>query len=421
MTSREPAASPDAGGAARAGRPVVYVHVGEPKSGTTFLQQVLWNNRSALARAGVVLPGLHPQEHFRAGQDLREVPQAEDDPSGSWQGEWDLLAAQALEADGAAVISNELLAGARAAQAARALASLAAAEVHVVVTVRDVATLLPAEWQETVKHRSRTSWADWLAGVVAGEGAGKARRRWFWRAHDTPDVLRRWSQGVPPERVHVVTVPPRGSAPDLLWERFASVLRVAPDVADTSVARANTSLGAAEVELLRRLNRELPDDVPAWFYEPRVKERLAHGVLAARPSSGPLRLPAEHDAWARARAARVVEELRTSPYDVVGDLDELCPAPVGEGGVDPADVSSDQVLDAAVASLVAVLDEEYRGPRERPGLRAGLRAWGRDAVRSSARVKRTVRRLSGSHGTVRRARVLAWRWTERARSRRRGA
>jgi hypothetical protein len=70
--------------------PVVYLHVGEPKSGTTFLQQVMWGNRAVLAGQGVLLPGAHAQDHFRATQDLRGVPQAPEDPAGSYEGEWDL-------------------------------------------------------------------------------------------------------------------------------------------------------------------------------------------------------------------------------------------------------------------------------------------------------------------------------------------
>ena len=37
----------------------VFLHIGEPKTGTTFLQQVMWSNRAELAAQGVVLPGHH--------------------------------------------------------------------------------------------------------------------------------------------------------------------------------------------------------------------------------------------------------------------------------------------------------------------------------------------------------------------------
>ena len=36
---------------------VVYLHVGGPKSGTTFIQQVLEHNAAALAKAGVLVVG----------------------------------------------------------------------------------------------------------------------------------------------------------------------------------------------------------------------------------------------------------------------------------------------------------------------------------------------------------------------------
>ena len=114
----------------------------------------MWRNRSELAARGVVLPGHHPQDHFRASQDLRGIAKLASDPAGSWTGEWEILARQAQQAGKVAVISHELFSAADAEQADRAVSSLLPAEVHVVLTVRDIATLLPAEWQETVKHRN---------------------------------------------------------------------------------------------------------------------------------------------------------------------------------------------------------------------------------------------------------------------------
>ena len=76
-------------------QPRVIVHIGEPKTGTTFLQQVMWRNRGELAAAGVLLPGHHPQDHFRAQNDLRDIEKLPSDPAGSWAAEWDVLALQA--------------------------------------------------------------------------------------------------------------------------------------------------------------------------------------------------------------------------------------------------------------------------------------------------------------------------------------
>src|SRR3954452_7154638 len=47
------------------------LHIGAPKTGTTFVQQVLWHNRARLAEKGVDYPFTGPREHFAATMDLR--------------------------------------------------------------------------------------------------------------------------------------------------------------------------------------------------------------------------------------------------------------------------------------------------------------------------------------------------------------
>jgi hypothetical protein len=416
-----------AGSSADAGRrtPKVLLHIGEPKTGTTFLQQVMWRNRAALAAQGVVLPGHHPQDHFRASQDLRGIEKLPADPAGSWTGEWDILASQARQASRVAVISHELFSAADAEQAARAVASLQPAEVHVVLTVRDMASLLPAEWQETVKHRNSRGWEDWLGDVIDSESVAADRRQWwFWRVHDTLAILDLWSAHVPPERVHLITAAPREAGTGLLWERFASLLEVDPGSVDLSRARANSSLGLPEIEFLRRLNSELPSEIPDWYYMWNVKESLAHDALAARQVRGRLILPEDRSAWAKEYAETLTAGLRASACDMIGDLEELRPRQSADPAVSPAGLPADEVLDAAVAASAALVLNQYRkaypAAKPQPGLGGltGLAGRVESTVASSPRLKRTVRELSSRHSSVRRLRVLAWRALERTRARR---
>jgi hypothetical protein len=424
VTGSQSSPEPDPGPAARvppAATPKVFLHIGEPKTGTTSLQQIMWRNRAELAAQGVVLPGHHPQDHFRASQDLRGLQKLASDPAGSWTGEWEILARQAQQAAKRAVISHELFSAADADQADRAVRSLLPAEVHVVLTVRDMATLLPAEWQETVKHRSTRSWEDWLGDVIDRESVSDDRRQWwFWRVHDTLAILDLWSRHVPPERVHVIIMPPRGSDPGLLWQRFASLLDVDPGSVDPARARPNASLGLPEIEFLRQLNHALPDEVPDWFYMWNVKEAVSHRALAARPPSGRLALPLEREAWARAQADQLVAGLADSKYDIIGDLDELVPRPSGTPATRPADQPADQVLAAAVEAAAALVVNQYRKeyPAAKPqgsGQR-GLVGRVESTVASSPRLKRTVRELSSRSAAVRRLRILAWRALERNRA-----
>jgi hypothetical protein len=433
LASHDPSDSPGAPAGTPAGpaRPRVFLHVGEPKTGTTFLQQVMWRNRPELAARGVVLPGHHPQDHYRASQDLRGIQKLPSDPAGSWTGEWEILARQARQAPGTAVISHELFAAVNAEQADRAVATLAPAEVHIVLTVRDMGTLLPAEWQETVKHRNARGWEDWLNAVIDTESVDPARRQWwFWRVHDTLAILDIWSRRVPPERVHVIITPPREAASGLLWERFAGLLGIDPGSVDVSRARPNSSLGLPEIEFLRRLNEVLPPEIPDWFYMWNVKEAVAHRALAARPREGRLLLPAAREAWAAEQADKLVAGLLGSGYDLIGEPAELLPRP-GAAGMDggpagPRSAAADQppekVLDAAVHAASALVVNQYH--RAHPAARPQRGAAGQrglvnrveSTVASSPWLKRTVRELSSRFLAVRRLRILAWRTMERHRA-----
>ena len=403
----------------------VIVHIGEPKTGTTFLQQVMWRNRGELAAAGVLLPGHHPQDHFRAQNDLRDIEKLPSDPAGSWAAEWDVLALQAREAPGVSVISHELFCAADAGQAERAVRSLRPAEVHVVLTVRDMGSLLPAEWQETVKHRNDRTWTDWLHDVIDTESVAPDRREyWFWRVHDTMAILAAWSRLVPPEHVHVITVPPQGSGNALLWERFAGLLGIDPASADTSRARPNASLGVAEIEFLRRLNMALSPEIPDWFYMWNVKETLAHQTLAARPRTARLVLPEDRAAWAGDQAEGLIAALKESPYDIIGDLDELRPRPAGAPAVRPDDTPAGEMLDAATEAAAAAVLHHYQKlypavrPQRAPSTARSLVSRVESKVASSDKFKRTVRELSSRYPAVRQLRLRVWQATERRRVRR---
>ena len=131
----------------------------------------------------------------------------------------------------------------------------------------------------------------------------------FWVRHDLLRVLDAWGTVVPPERIRVVTVPPRGAAARCLLDRFAVATGLPPDLWQApDVAERNVSLGAAEVEVVRRLNAlvvpRLNQEQHRFVVEHGLRPRLA--VADPRP----LRLPAEHLPWARGQAEGWSRELR---------------------------------------------------------------------------------------------------------------
>ena len=191
----------------------VLLHVGAPKTGTSFVQDILFTNRDALRERGILYAADRHDAHFLAALDLMELPWGglEHEAVGAW----DRLAAEVREWQGTAIISHEILGTASRVQVARALESLGSpdTEVHLVFSARDLVRQIPAEWQENVKHRRTKTYARFLENLRDPERSAEVAQ-WFWGVQEVPDVLDRWGESLPRERVHLVTVPPPGFEPD---------------------------------------------------------------------------------------------------------------------------------------------------------------------------------------------------------------
>lgn len=357
----------------------MYLHVGAPKTGTTYLQDVLWNNRAVLRRIGVLYPGLSPDAHFHGAMDL-QGSHFQEHANPTVPGAWQRLVGQARDWSGTVLLSHEMFSAADDQTAERALRDLSWAEVHIVHTARDLARQIPAVWQEDVKNRQVLSFTEYARELSTPDARCHYLTQLFWRLQDVPRVLRAWSAGLPPERVHLVTVPPRGAPPGELWARFSRAIGIDEHHCDTSLVRdTNRSMGVAETNLLRRLNVALDDSLDWPTYDWLVKYQLGGSVLGGRQTSTPLTLPADDHGWVSARAEGMVGALRDAGYHVVGSLDDLFPGPPAQAGRHPDDANDAELVDTAIHALVGLLRAADGQPRRsRP-------AWRQTLVRLSQR------------------------------------
>lgn len=421
-------------------RPVVFLHVGAPKSGTTYLQNVLWANRGALKAQGVLYPGFDPASHVRAAFDLRGAF-FDGDRDPHVEGAWSRLVDEIRSwSGGVSIISQELFGAAFPDHVQRAFSDLSFADIRLLCTARDLARQIPAHWQEDVKNRMSLTFAEYVDGLGEPDVPRGPSWQWireFWRTQDLPEMLRRWGAGteVPAEKVHVVTVPPSGAAPDLLFRRFCEATGIDASRCDTSSVFGNPSLGRAETAFLRRLNEVTRDEVPWAVHDDFVKHRLAQDMLVRRPGATRIRLPERFLPWTRERSESMVAELRAAGYRVAGDLGDLVPTVSGDGTSDPDRVPAEQVLDVALDSVAELLrtlrDRESAGaaPAGLDDLRADVARMSSDAAHliavstpfgtvAAAPVKWVVRGMSEHNASVMRARVAYWHYVERRRERR---
>jgi hypothetical protein len=351
-------------------RRTVYVHIGLAKSGTTSLQLALQEHARGLAERGILFPGGTHGAQTVAVYDLlgRSMP-GEEYPR--LPGAFHRLTEEIDAWPGScAVLSQELLALARPGHVKRLVGSLPVHHIAVVVTVRDLASAISSSYQQEIFQGSTLTWNSYVGAVrTQRDSAGLS----FWMRQDLLRVLGAWERFVSPEDIHIVTVPRAGYPSLLLFERFAEVLGLPADGIVPRRAVRNASLGAAELEVLRRLNQDIAAQTGrssrVQHLRPELRERLARG----QPQ--PLGLPAEELAWVRAWAENLVEEVRSRRYRVIGDLSDLLPVvPPADGG--PPDQVPEAELLAATARVLHAVTQEYgvlwrRNRRLRQQLRAG--------------------------------------------------
>jgi Sulfotransferase domain len=320
----------------------VHLHVGPVKTGSTFLQGLLWRYRDDLARQGYYHPATYENEMWLATNDVQntafvnyDMPQA--------KGVWAEVCQRVLAHDGPSVISHEVLGLSTEEHVDRIVDSLAPARLQVIVMARSLTAMLPSLWQESVKGvgSEGVSWPDFVA-LQRGSRA---------QITDSLLIVQRWLAHIPSDHIHVVTVPPARRDPSVLLRRFSDALGIDTTSWSTHDAARNVSIDMVQTELIRRLNQ-----TSAALRDHRGQRLLVHDAIlpSLRPpnSAWRIRLPSSERQWIESETYRRVDGLRECGARLHGDLDDLADSPHVWQDL-PVKVLEADLLDEALHLLVA--------------------------------------------------------------------
>jgi hypothetical protein len=354
----------------------IVLHVGMHKTGTTALQGVLYTLRDELPALGLWYPDPGDPTtgvaHHMAARSLLQQPAGwgEEPPDPAV---WDELVALAKSPPALrTILTSEHFSGADDAACERIAADLGADRLHVIIGVRNFASIAVSLWQQTLKRRRVSTLDDWLErNFRRPDGAAGSTK--FWDRHDPSIVAERWVRVLGPDRVSVLMLDEDDR--ELVPRTFEELLAL-PSGTLTSVPamKSNRGMTGVEAELVRLLNVEFKQQRLRWdIYRSIVRiGAVGHIIEHRQPPASELRPQAP--GWvveqAVAEAQRVADALTSAGVRVIGDLANLQPRPAaGPAHSEPlTQVPSDLAVDALVGAAVLA----SRRPRTRSQPKRGI-------------------------------------------------
>lgn len=335
----------------------VLLHVGPHKTGTTALQCALHPIRRELLRHGVRYPG-RVQQHRRPARAVTGGKALLGEKPIRLR-EWDQLVRETRRARSRVVISSECFDLATDDVADRIASDLGRDRLHVLVTVRPLAKILPSTWQEQIRYRDATPYDDWLRHTM-GEAHERPPTSTFWRRQHHDLIVDRWVRTLGTERVTVLVADE--ADPDLLLHSVEEMLGLPRGLLEPQPGRVNRSLSAVEAELVRALNvRSSARGVPDAIYRRYVLTGLLNYLQSERtPAPGEPRLALPE--WAALQAAELgaaaARAIEATGARVIGDLQTL-----GRKGTLAAVQAPAPLSSAAAADLlVGLIELAHRPP-----------------------------------------------------------
>ncbi|MFR0352566.1 hypothetical protein [Streptomyces sediminimaris] len=282
------------------------LHIGPHKTGTTSIQGALFAAKDRLPAHGVEFPG-HTRHPMEAALAAVARPAMMGDAAPTEQ-HWSKLVQQVRAAgDRTAVVSSEFFADADDDETiARIVEQLGGDRVHVLVTLRPLARIMPSQWQQYVQNGLRMGYGDWLEHMLR-KAPYEQPNPSFWRRHRHDRLVGRWARAVGPERITVVVVDDRDRGG--LMRTFEALLGLPAQFLQPVPDTANRSLTLAETEMLRNLNKEFRGNgLPDELYSRLVRNgAVMHMKNTCSPTPRDVKIPTPR--WAVEAAAGIGAEM----------------------------------------------------------------------------------------------------------------
>jgi hypothetical protein len=299
------------------------VHIGPPKTGTTTLQGAFHGGRDAIAGQGVHYAGptRQPMGAVLAvmgypSPNTGEVPSIK---------KWKALVGEIKQAGGKRVVlSSERLSHSRPEAIRTIVEDLGPGKVHIAVTLRPLAKVIPSQWQQSVQTGLQASFDDYLDEILNDPDGKRSHAFWYKHRHDR--LIARWAEIVGPHNVTVIALDDRDHG--MVLRVFEQMLGLSEGTLIADGDRTNRSMTLPEVEVVRAFNEQFfAENLSRPLHTKVMRFGATAHIKAREPAPDEPRI--ETPQWALDRASQIstemVDAILASGVRLVGDPERLRP------------------------------------------------------------------------------------------------
>ena len=338
------------------------LHIGPHKTGTTSLQNSIRANREEILRQGVYYGA--PEGRLasnRIARSLLRLPFKNPDEIVEYE-EWeDQVARVRASSARRVIVSGEEFSFCEKREIRTLLNDLGKDRVHVVVTVRPLAKVLPSQWQLDLRGSFTSgSFDEWLRWTLKPQGLRKIAMLLgiphpFWFRHRHDELVTRWAAEVGADRVTVVIGDDRDHR--VLLRAFEGLLGLTDGTLLSVDGKSNPSLSAEEIAIILRVQQILLER--HLIFAERVRSRqIQRRLLTQRPrspSDSKIVIPGWAVESVREASQKIHDGLLASGVRIIGDPSLLLAANAPKPGGKPLDRSE---IESAAQRMVAELEAD---------------------------------------------------------------
>jgi hypothetical protein len=338
------------------------LHIGPHKTGTTSLQNSIRANREEILRQGVYYGA--PEGRLasnRIARSLLRLPFKNPDEVVGYE-EWeDQVARVRASTAKRVIVSGEEFSFCETKEIRTLLNDLGRDQVHVVVSVRPLAKVLPSQWQLDLRGSFTSgSFDEWLRWTLRPQGIRKISMLLgiphpFWFRHRHDELVTRWAAEVGTDRVTVVIGDDRDHR--VLLRAFEGLLGLSDGTLLPVDGKSNPSLSAEEIAIILRVQQVLLQK--KLVFSERVRSRQIQRRLLAqrprRPSDSKIVIPSWAVESVRETSQKIHDGLLASGVRIIGDPSLLLEANEPKPGSNQLDAVE---IENAAQRMIAELEAD---------------------------------------------------------------